>query len=300
MNAIYLISFYLLKALVFLLPSPILRPFFIALARLYFKLSKKRRENLLTNLNLAFEESLSKDEKLKIAKRCYENFALFLGLGFLQNQNASKKSVLAKTSFKNEKFFTDALASGRGVIVATAHLGQWELFSLAMAARYGGIAIVGRSVDSKAINAILQRHRSQFNIELIEKSGAAKGILKALKAGKTVGILVDQNTAKDEGVEVSFFGKRALHTPAASVLALKTGALIVPAFIRNLKNGTSEIEFNQPIDLELLATQLGKDKAILSATQAQASSCEAAVRKAVDEYFWFHKRFKHFYEKEYI
>lgn len=298
MSFVYLSAFYFLKFLVWLCPNWLSKAFFVALARLYYAISKKRRHTILTNLNLAFEETLSHDEKERIAKECYEIFAIYLGLNFIKNQNIDKKTALKNVSFKNEQYLNDALNSGRGVIIATAHFGQWELFSLAMAAKFGGVSVVGRKLDSTAMDKILQKNREQFDIEVIEKSGAARGILRALKQRRLVGILVDQNTAKSEGVEIKIFAKRALHTPAASTLALKSGALIVPAYISQ-KGDLSQIEFYPAIDTGLLCEKFGKEEGILMATQMQAHSCEDAIKKSPSEYFWFHKRFKHFYEEDY-
>ncbi|BCX80035.1 lipid A biosynthesis lauroyl acyltransferase [Campylobacter sp. 19-13652] len=296
MSKLYLAGFWFLKFIVWLLPSAVSAAFCRALARVYFLIAKKRKHNVLANLNLAFSDSISSDEKLKIAKECYEKFAVYLGANFIKNQNTTKKSVLERVDFKHSERLLSAINSGRGVIVVTAHYGEWELFSLAMAAKFGAVSVVGRRLDDMAMEAILSKNRHQFDIQVIEKSGAARGVLRALKDGRLVGILVDQNTAKSEGVEVEFFSHRALHTPAASVLAQKSGALIVPAYIKSVGSGRSEIEFDEVIDVAVLTQSLGKDEAILQATQEQASSCEAAIRRAPSEYFWFHKRFKHFYE----
>lgn len=298
MNALYVAGFWILKCIVFILPNRLAEGFFKLLARIYFKISKQRRENLLVNLNLAFKDELSAKEKLEIARKCYENFAIYLGLNFIKNQNTTKEEVLKRVEFKNAHYLQDAISSGRGVIVATAHLGEWELFSLAMAAKFKAVSVIGRRLDSKPMQAILAKNRQQFDIEVIEKSGAAKGVLSALKKGRLVGILVDQNTAKNEGLKVEFFNRPALHTPAASTLALKAGALIIPAYINKYKD-KNQITFYPPIDPSALSQELGKQEAIQKATQLQASTCESAVRLAVDEYFWFHKRFKHFNENDY-
>lgn len=299
MDRVYLTLFYVFKFLIKIMPKCAEDGFIKALAWLYMRLDKRHFNVVMTNLNLAFGNTKTDDEKLEIARRVYINFARFLGVNFIKNQNTTKQDVLKRVEFKNEEFLEQAMASNRGVIVATAHLGEWELFSLAMAAKYGAVSIIGRKLDSKSMDRVLSKNREQFDIEVIEKSGAARGILKALKSRRIVGILVDQNTAKSEGVEVEFFSRRALHTPAASIMALKSGALIVPAYIRLLENGKNEICFDEPIDVNELSDKLGKDAAVLSATQAQASSCECAIKRAVDQYFWFHKRFKHFYESEY-
>ena len=145
------------------------------------------------------------------------------------------------------------------------------------------------------MDKILRANRSQFDVELIDKDGGAKDILKALKARRIVGILVDQNTAPKDGIKVKFFGKDVLHTPAASVLAQKTNALIINAFIYQKDENLSEICFEQPIDI----TTFDKEDAVQKATQMQCSACEEMVRARPEEYFWFHQRFKRFYENEY-
>jgi len=147
----------------------------------------------------------------------------------------------------------------------------------------------------KIMDKILRANRSQFDVELIDKDGGAKDILKALKARRIVGILVDQNTAPKDGIKVQFFGKDVLHTPAASVLAQKTDALIVSAFIYQKDENLNEICFEQPIDI----STFDKEDAVQKATQMQCSACEEMVRARPEEYFWFHQRFKRFYENEY-
>jgi len=249
----------------------------------------------MTNLNLAFGESKTKEEKLEIAKKCYYNFAKYLGINFILNQNTTKQKVLEKVSFKNEHNLLEALKLDRPIIVTTAHFGQWELFSLAMAARFGAVSVLGRKLDSGVMNEILKANRSQFDVELIDKDGGAKDILKALKARRIVGILVDQNTAPKDGIKVKFFDKDVLHTPAASVLAQKTNALIINAFIYQKGENLNEICFEQPIDI----STFDKEDAVQKATQMQCSACEEMVRARPEEYFWFHQRFKRFYENEY-
>ncbi|MDL0088867.1 lipid A biosynthesis lauroyl acyltransferase [Campylobacter gastrosuis] len=295
MDRVYLCLFYVFKFIIFITPNALHNAIAKGLAFIYMRVNKRRFRVVMSNLNMAFGDEISMQKKLEIAKKCYFNFAKFLGINFIKNQNTTKQKVLNRVRFKDEKFLLEAINSGRSVIVATAHFGEWELFSLAMAARFGAVSILGRRLDSKSINEILNANRTQFDIELIEKSGAAKGILRALKQKRLVGILVDQNTAKSEGIEVSFFGKRVLHTPSVSIFAQKTNALIVSAFISSVDEQMSEICFFKAVDIN----DFDKANAIKLATQAQADACEAMIRQKPDEYFWFHKRFKHFYERIY-
>ena len=295
MDRLYLAGFYTLKFLIFILPSSLQNLLAKFLAFAFMKLKKKRFHIVMTNLDLAFGETKSKEEKLEIAKKCYYNFAKYLGINFILNQNTTKQKILKQVVFKNEHFLLDAIKSGRPIIVTTAHFGQWEIFPLAVAAHFGPSSVLGRKLDSSVMDKILRANRAQFDVELIDKDGGAKDILKALKARRIVGILVDQNTAPKDGIKVQFFGKDVLHTPAASVLAQKTNALIINAFIYQKGENLNEICFEQPIDI----STFDKEDAVQKATQMQCSACEEMVRARPEEYFWFHQRFKRFYENEY-
>ncbi|WP_103596938.1 lipid A biosynthesis lauroyl acyltransferase [Campylobacter concisus] len=295
MDRLYLAGFYTLKFLIFILPSSLQNLLAKFLAFAFMKLKKKRFHIVMTNLDLAFGETKTKEEKLEIAKKCYYNFAKYLGINFILNQNTTKQKILKQVVFKNEHFLLDAIRSGRPIIVTTAHFGQWEIFSLAVAAHFGPSSVLGRKLDSSVMDKILRANRAQFDVELIDKDGGAKDILKALKARRIVGILVDQNTAPKDGIKVQFFGKDVLHTPAASVLAQKTNALIINAFIYQKGENLNEICFEQPIDI----STFDKEDAVQKATQMQCSACEEMVRARPEEYFWFHQRFKRFYENEY-
>ena len=295
MDRLYLAGFYTLKFLIFILPSSLQNMLAKFLAFAFMKLKKKRFHVVMTNLNLAFGETKTKEEKLEIAKKCYYNFAKYLGINFILNQNTTKQKILEQVVFKNEHFLLDAMKSGRPIIVTTAHFGQWEIFPLAVAAHFGPSSVLGRKLDSSVMDKILRANRAQFDVELIDKDGGAKDILKALKARRIVGILVDQNTAPKDGIKVKFFGKDVLHTPAASVLAQKTNALIINAFIYQKGENLNEICFEEPIDI----STFDKEDAVQKATQMQCSACEEMVRARPEEYFWFHQRFKRFYEKEY-
>ena len=295
MDRLYLAGFYTLKFLIFILPSSLQNMLAKFLAFAFMKLKKKRFHIVMTNLDLAFGETKTKEEKLEIAKKCYYNFAKYLGINFILNQNTTKQKILKQVVFKNEHFLLDAIKSGRPIIVTTAHFGQWEIFGLAVAARFGPSSVLGRKLDSSVMDKILRANRAQFDVELIDKDGGAKDILKALKARRIVGILVDQNTAPKDGIKVKFFGKDVLHTPAASVLAQKTNALIINAFIYQKGENLNEICFEEPIDI----STFDKEDAVQKATQMQCSACEEMVRARPEEYFWFHQRFKRFYENEY-
>ena len=295
----YLGLYYALRFLVKIAPKCVLKGFLKSLASAFYHLDKKHTNIMRVNLKMCFA-TLKDDEIERLIKKNYYNFALF-GAEFLLNQNTTKEQILRKISFENEELFNSVLSQNRPIIVQTAHYGNWELFSLAMAARYGAVSIIGRALDSAKMNEILSANRTRFDIELIEKKSAVKQVLKALNNRRLLGILVDQNTAKNEGLECEFFSHKIMHTHAASVFASKSGAIIIPAFIeRNeSKDDSFKIVFYEPIDMQVLSQNHSKDEALRLATQAQSDATAAQISKKPDEYFWMHKKFKCFYENNY-
>ena len=295
----YLGLYHALRFLVKFSPKCVLNGFLKSLASAFYHLDKKHTNIMRVNLKMCFA-SLKDDEIERLIKKNYYNFALF-GAEFLLNQNTTKEQILSKISFENEELFNSVLSQNRPIIVQTAHYGNWELFSLAMAARYGAVSIIGRALDSAKMNEILSANRTRFDIELIEKKSAVKQALKALNNRRLLGILVDQNTAKNEGLECEFFSHKIMHTHAASVFASKSGAIIIPAFIERdeSKDDSFKIVFYEPIDMQVLSQNHSKEEALRLATQAQSDATAAQISKKPDEYFWMHKKFKCFYENSY-
>lgn len=282
---LYLGLYYILRFIALYTPYWLQNLFFNALAKGFYKFNKKHTKIMRTNLQMCKFENIE-----EIILQTYRNFAYF-GAEFLRNQNSSKEQILVKVEFKNAEIleqFKDC-----PIIITTAHYGNWELFSLAMAAKFGAVSIVGRNLDSAVMDKILSKNRSKFNIEVIPKSGGAKAIMKALQNRRLLGILVDQNVDIKDGVECEFFGYKIAHTHAASIFAAKLNAVIIPAFIKRVGE-KNEIVFFDPIKIN----SLSGDK-IKQATQAQSSATEMMIKDKPDEYFWMHKKFKHFYEEIY-
>lgn len=290
MDIIYLLVYFFLKIIFTILPKFILTPLLNGIGTLAYFFDKKHRKIAFTNLDLCFGDTKTQIQKEQIVKQMYKNLAFF-GYDFIQNQGTSKEKILQKVTIKNEEILQNALKSERPLVFQGAHYGTWELIPLTMSTKAGAISVIGRPLDSKIMNKILSKNRTQFDIEMIDKKNALKKVLKAIKNKRFLGIIVDQNTAATDGIEVKFFGKRVLHTPVLSIVAKKTNALIIPIFIKKTSNYTHELTLYEPID----ATNL----TIEEATQAQADITEKIICQKPDEYLWLHKRFKHFYESEY-
>jgi len=295
MDRIYLVIFKVFQFIVKHSPSFIINNILDFLAFIAYLVNKKHRKIAQVNLDLAFGNRKTQEQKEEIIKRCYRNILYNLA-EFVKNQGATKEEILEKVVFKNEDFLLDAIKEKRKVIVTTAHYGNWELMSLAIAAKFSSVSIVGRDLDSNVMNEILKDNREQFDIELISKDGAMKGMMKALKQNRTLGILVDQNTAENEGLLIDFFDKKARHTPSAAILARKFDAIIIPCFIKTDDFKSYEVSFYEPIQTKVSED---KDADILNSVKKQADITQKIIEEKPDEWFWLHQRWKNQYESLY-
>lgn len=291
----YYFSFVFFRFLVRNLPRQIVNAGLEMLASFIRFFDKKHRRIVQTNLNFALGDSLVKEEKKKIEKNCYVNM-LFNLADFVRNQGITKEELARKIRFKNSRILKKAIQNGQKIILITAHYGNWELIPLALAAFFKPLTIVGRPLDSKVMNEILQKNREQYNIEMLNKKGAMKGLIKALSQDRMVGLLVDQNTKPEEGILVDFFGKKARHTPTAALLARRFDAAIIPVFITSTDHKTFTLTFYDKI---ITPKTENADEDIHESVQAQADITEKVIRQKPDEWFWFHKRWKNQYPQIY-
>lgn len=287
----YLFLYKSFKFISNLLPNWLIDIFCSFLAFLFYHFDKKHTKIIRSNLKFCFP-SWDKKKIEDTIKNTYKNFAIF-GFDFLKNKSATKEDIIKKTHFLNIDVLKNLLKLNRPIIIQTAHFSNWELFALSFAARFNNTAIIGRDLDSALMNEILKDYRKKFNMRVFSKKGNTKDIIKWLKDGNMLGILVDQNTSLKDGIEISFFNKRATHTAGASNLAIKLNAIILPSFIRKKDNKTYEIKFFDPIFVDDFKNDVKK------ITQAQVDATEEMIKSSPSEYFWMHKRFKEFNKEIY-
>jgi KDO2-lipid IV(A) lauroyltransferase len=180
--------------------------------------------------------------------------------------------------------FEQARSRGKGVLVATGHLGNWELSAFAHAYLTAPMHIVVRPIDNARIDALVESRRELSGNRAIAKKDAARGILRALAAGDAVGVLIDQNTTADQGVFIDFFGVKACAGSAFVKLAHHSGAAVVPGYaLWADKEGRYVLHFEPAVEM---TGDVEQD------TQRVHARLEAAVRKHPDQWLWIHRRWK--------
>lgn len=282
------------KFIILNIPKRFAKKLLLAIAKLAYKYNEKHKHVARVNLDLAFGDSISKEEKEKIIFNSYVSL-VFNMYEFVENQSISKEELLKKGKVENEEVILEAIKNNRKIIYITAHYGGWEIALPYVALKYGKLAVVNRKMDNPYINDMYTKARDRNNITMLEKNVAAKGMLKAFKEKKAVALVIDQNTKN--GVEIEFFGKRTMATDATSRLALKLDAVIIPIFcvMNDFRDYTLKVgEMIEPKNLEFKT-----DDAIKELTQMQADLIENQIKEKPELWFWQHKRWKQFYKELY-
>ncbi len=281
---LYLVAYKSFAFFLKILPESWLDGIIKTLAHFAYIASKKRRQVIHANLDLCFPE-MSESEKKAIGIHSYQNL-LYSIASFIKADSA-----LAEISYHDKHYIENLLKEHKKIILITAHYGMWEVLSPAIALGFNiPFSVVGRELDSPLMQGYLKKGRERVGIELINKNGALKGMIKALNQGRVLGLLVDQSLPISRGgVDVQFFGKTVTQTAAASILAHKFDAAIVPIFISSEDFKHHHVRCYPPI---MIDKNVPKEEDIKRLNQAQADIIQKVIESNPKEWFWSHKRFK--------
>jgi KDO2-lipid IV(A) lauroyltransferase len=257
------------------------------LGRLWFRLDKKHRLIVKTNLKMAYREKLNSRERMALAQKVFEN-TVKMFFEFAWFHHIDPKHFSDYIRVQGLDHLISAHAREKGVLVLTGHMGNWELVT-ALAYMTGlPSSVVYRRIEFEPLEQLIKQYRERIGINLFQLHNALDGVSKALARRDLVGLLMDQNTGHSRGVFVDFFDIEACSNPGLAKLALSTGAPVVPVFSYRIQD-----HFVIEIQPELSLIRTGNlEKDIIANTQEQNRIIEKMVRRFPDQWFWFHRRWK--------
>jgi len=257
------------------------------LSRLGYAVSLRRRRLMMQNLEFAFGTEKTRSERKRIARLCFLNlgyaFAEFCRIPLL-----SKDNLAEFVEVEHFEYAQEALDEGKGVILLSAHLGNWEMLGPSGTLLSLPLKLVVRPLRNPHVDAIVTGIRTCHGTDVIHKKGAGLGAVRALKAGKAIGILLDQR-ARRGAVVTKFMGHDAPTTMVPALIALSTGAHIVPVFCIRVRPGAHKLVFEKAVEMEVTGDR-DYDAAIN--TQRLQDIIERYVRTYPEQWLWPYHRWK--------
>jgi len=270
------------------LPRSLSRTFAIGLAQIVYLLHFRLRAVGMRNLAMVFPEK-SEAERKRILRGEFTSLGRQLA-ELCQFPRYTRENVDDVVVYDGLENYERAYGRGKGVLFLTAHFGAWELSAFAHSLHGHWLHVVMRPMDNEYLDRLLQSYRTMHGNKTVAKDDSVRGLLSAMKAGETVGILMDTNMTPPQGVFVDFFGIPACTASGLARIALRTDAAVVPGFtIWDKALGKYRLRFDPA--LELIRTgDLEAD--LVANTQRFTKVIEDYVRQYPEQWLWVHRRWK--------
>ncbi len=257
------------------------------LGRLCYRLDRRHRRIVDENLTTAFAKEKEVREREKIAMGAFEHLGHMIA-ECSRLPHISNETLREWVEVCGLEHYHAAKAMGRGVLFVTAHLGNWECMPAVLAATGHPVHLIARPLNNPLLDAWVNAWRARGGGVVISKHAPPAKLVKLLKQGETVGLLLDQNTALREAVFVDYFGRPAATHKGLAVLALRTEAPVLPIFIYRIR-GRHRLEIEAPLKITR-SDNLHHD--IMHLTACVTQIIERYVRRYPGQWLWGHKRWK--------
>ncbi len=269
------------------IPRPFARRLGNFLGDVAFHLDRRHREITLDNLAFALGHEMTSDERLEMARSVYHNMGQILfEAGW--SLTASEAELECRIRIDGIEHYRAAFEKGKGVLIITGHLGNWELLPIVAKRARIPSHIVYRPLDFTPLNLFFENMRSRFGGRLIPTSHAMIRIARALRKKEVVGILMDQSADWYDGVWVDFFGRRTCTTKGMALIAQKSRCPVLSLFLYREESGFRAV-FSPEIPLVVTGD---KTRDIEANTESYSKEVEKGIRRHPEQWFWVHRRWK--------
>jgi KDO2-lipid IV(A) lauroyltransferase len=262
------------------------------LCRAWARLGGPRTQVARVNLRIAFP-SWSEAQREAVLVRSFENIgrsvAEFARLGRL-----GPEALRERVRIEGLEHVEAARAQSKtgGIVAITGHFGSWEMLAAAMAAHGFPFVAVQKPRESPLLDAVVERYRRSGGAEFLARGNAALAVMRSLAEGKAVAILYDQDSPKDEGVFVPFFGRLACTRDGPVKIALRTRAPVLPVFLHRVGDSSTHVaHFRPPIPM-VRGQGMPLEEAIRENARRMTAVIEEEIRLAPDHWNWVHRRWK--------
>lgn len=255
--------------------------------RLGYLFDRRHRRIAFDNLALAYGPELGRARARRIVRACWRHFGriTFDTLCFSRFDRESARRIVR---YEGLDHIRNAYAKGKGVLLFSGHFGHWELTAMMQGFLGLPLALVTRPLDNPRLERLLAELRGRSGNRLIHKRRGVRQMLAALREGIGVAIVIDQD-ARRHGVFVPFFGRLASTTPTLALLALRSGAAVVPTYSIPQPDGSYLVVYEPEVEVLATGNRLDDRKRI---TEQCTEILERWVRRDPELWLWMHRRWK--------
>ena len=258
-----------------------------ALGRLWYRLDARHRQVALRNLDQAFGGETTPGQREQLAKKAFANL-MRIPFEIGRAMKWTEQDCLRYFHVEGKERIQAAMQKGRGLLVLTGHMGNWELLPPMVLMLGTPVTTTYRPLKFAPADTFFLQLRSRFGSRMVSKKQAMRKILRALQKEECVCMLFDQTSRRATGAFVDFFGRKAWTNTGLALLALKTEAPVLPAFI--LRDGD---RFRVEIGNEIPLVKSGsKARDVLENTRQYNKALEQIIRRYPEQWFWVHNRWK--------
>lgn len=246
----------------------------------------RTKHKAVINLNRAFGENISHREKLRIAHHCFVNSGRSIA-DVMRFQRSYRDQIRPDIEVVGEEHFRRAYDRGKGVVAFTGHIGNFELIAAYSAQSGYKSAVIGRKLYDKQLDNLLVSNRESMGIKNIYTDSPPQTIMRYLRDGYALGILIDIDSFRVGGELTPFFGRPAKTPTGPTQLGLITGAAFVPIFCLAFPEGKYKIIMGP--ELEIKSRDRSREN-VYRITCQMTEIIENIIRDYPDQWIWMHNR----------
>lgn len=257
-----------------------------ALGWVFGSVIRHRRRHALDALRQSYPEKTEREFRT-IINGMYRNFGMNLA-EILRLSGGAFDETNSRITIEDEEIVEHALQRGKGVLILTAHFGNWDLLCMFTVKYKYPLTIISKDLKNKTINDMWMQMRERFGVKIVPAHNSARESLRVLRRNELLGFILDQNRPRDAGIFVDFFGRPACTTPGLAIFSAQAQAPVVPVFIHRKPDGNHVLQvlplIEPPPDREA--------ETIRKATQEYTKIIENQIRQHPEQWTWLHRRWK--------
>ncbi|MFO7768806.1 MAG: lysophospholipid acyltransferase family protein [bacterium] len=283
-------AIHLLYRILRLLPRGMGRILCQGLGRAAWYLDPGGRRTSLSNIRTAFGDRLDPKRRRDIGRSAYINLAANLpDLAHLPRLSEEEVGALVSAGRQTLSQIDRAVRGGRGIILLTPHLGNWELLTAYLASRGAPVHFLGREPYDERLDPLYEEVRTSHGGSWVRRGGAFERIQALLNGGEMVILLLDQDTSRVRGTFVEFFGRPAWTPTGPAALARRTGAVMLPGALVRQPDHTYRLQIEPPIRTVSTTDHEYDD---WENTRRATLAMERLIERYPAQWVWFHRRWR--------